>query len=463
MAVEPECAGGGRQYPGSIIANGYIYVIGGHDGTNPVSTVYYAKLNADGSTGAFAATTAITAARYGHTSVTANGYIYVLGGYNSGVQSTVYYAKLNANGTVGSWNTTTALSAARYTHSSVVANGYVYVIGGNDGSVQTNVWYAKLNADGTLGNWNSTTALTEGRFAHSSVVANGYLYVIGGNNGTSDQSTVYYAKIQADGTILGGWYAGGALTVAKAYLSLVVVNGYVYAIGGSAQPYTYYAKLNANGSVGAWTGAANNLPDVRSMHSSVTANGYVYVLGGYDGSNVESTVYYASTSRITLGGSLDLVGLGGQNLAEGGDFSQGSTGGTLTAGNTTIVGSLQVVGQANFGQGVSVLGNFTNFGSALFKNSADSTTAFQVQNSAGTTTLINADTTNLLVTIGTDLKIAKRADSGGTTADWSKVSYGTGTIDSGGTGSIDITYSMTVYNGSLYVGTAKANGAEIYR
>ncbi|MFA6005574.1 MAG: hypothetical protein WC775_03780 [Patescibacteria group bacterium] len=46
---------------------------------------------------------------------------------------------------------------------------------------------------------------------------------------------------------------------------------------------------------------------------------------------------------------------------------------------------------------------------------------------------------------------------------WERVSYGTGTIANGGTANIDRIASMAVYNGYLYVGTYESNSAEIYR
>src|SRR5206468_1361097 len=118
-----------------------------------------------------------------------------------------------------------------------------------------------------------------------------------------------------------------------------------------------------------------------------------------------SSVYYTSTQRILAGGSLDLVGLSGQSL---GDF--GGTGGSLTAGDITAVGNLQVQGQATFAQGVNVAGNLsatggtslqttsiggalTATGAATFQDSSNSTTAFQVQNSTGSN-LITVDTIN---------------------------------------------------------------------
>src|SRR4029078_4258466 len=78
----------------------------------------------------------ITAARRGASSVTANGFIYFLGGTSSqgssgSAQNTIYYAKLNSDGSTGAWTTSgTTLPASLYGHSSFVYNGYLYVIGG---------------------------------------------------------------------------------------------------------------------------------------------------------------------------------------------------------------------------------------------------------------------------------------------------------------------------------------------
>ena len=42
----------------------------------------------------------------------------------------VQYAPINANGSVGAWTATTSFNTARYGHTSVAYNGYLYVIGG---------------------------------------------------------------------------------------------------------------------------------------------------------------------------------------------------------------------------------------------------------------------------------------------------------------------------------------------
>jgi hypothetical protein len=93
---------------------------------------------------------------------------------------------------------------------------------------------------------------------------------------------------------------------------------------------------------------------------------------------------------------LDLVGANNQNLADGG------SGGTLTAGNTDIVGQLNVRGATSLTQGLAVGDALSVKGAALFQNNTDSTTALQIQNSAGTSNLLVADTTNTRIGIGTN-------------------------------------------------------------
>jgi hypothetical protein len=68
---------------------------------------------------------------------------------------------------------------------------------------------------------------------------------------------------------------------------------------------------------------------------------------------------------------------------------QAASPGVSETGNTNISGN-------------SIIGNnLTVGGSALFQNGADSTTAFQIQNAAGTSNLFVADTVNSLIGIGT--------------------------------------------------------------
>ncbi len=240
----------GRRTLTSVVYNGYIYVIGGVSGYGGSGIYYndvqYAAINADGSLGAWSATTSFVTARYGHTSVAINGYLYVLGGFGGAFLNDVQYAPINADGTLGTWSNTNAFSSARGCHVSVIQNGFIYVIGGNGPGFFSDVQYAPINADGTIGAWNTTTSLNTGRYGHTGVAVNGYLFITGGNLATGGSGNdLEYAAFNLDGTI-GTWNSGASFTTGRCYHSGTVYNGYLYisggmnASGGSLSDVQYY-------------------------------------------------------------------------------------------------------------------------------------------------------------------------------------------------------------------------------
>lgn len=389
----------------SVSANGYVYAIGGY-GSAYVNTVYYARLNTNGSVGTWSTNVnALPANISDGMSVTANGYVYHIGGESGGSALTaVYYAKLNADGSTGTWSTNAnTLPAGRKGAGAVVANGYVYIIGGSTGTGVANatntVYSAKINADGSLGAWTSSAnVLPAVRSYGGSIVANGYVYVLAGHNGTTYQTAVYYSRVGANGTV-GAWStAANTIPAGRGYVSVAQANGYAYILGGTnGSSYfnsVYYARLNADGTTGTWVTSTSVLPNGPHYNTSVVVNGYIYVIGGGTSSGYTSTVYYASSSRLKVGGSVDLVGLGGQNMAEGG------TGGSLTAGNGTFVGTLQVQDATTLSGNLTTEKDLRVSGAGVFRNTADSTSAFQVQNAAGSS-IISVDSTTSNVAVGT--------------------------------------------------------------
>ncbi|HET9850234.1 MAG TPA: hypothetical protein VFP35_01235 [Candidatus Saccharimonadales bacterium] len=304
----------------SVVAyNGYLYIIGGSDGTGGTSNdcvstdsgycsgVQYAPINANGTVGAWHYThnstddgTTFVAgfiqARTQQTSVAYNGYLYILGGYPgtngndcSSLCNGVQYAPINANGTVGAWHYThnstddgTTFVAGfiqpRRGHTTVAYNGYLYVIGGSSGATAGNdcasannnycngVQYAPINANGTVGAWHYThngtddgttfvAGFTQARWFHESVAYNGYLYISGGASNASANDC----------------------TTSTVFLC----NG------------VQYAPINANGTIGAWNYTAggsscatwvapcsSSFNTARESHTSVAYNGYLYIIGG---------------------------------------------------------------------------------------------------------------------------------------------------------------------------------------
>jgi hypothetical protein len=126
-----------RDHHTSVVYNGYLYIIGGCGGGGCLTyldDIQHCPINSDGSVGTCVQqTTAFTTARDYHTSVAYNGYLYIIGGFGSpaGNQNDIQRLPINADGSVGATTVqAAAFTTARFGHTSVVYNGYLYVIGG---------------------------------------------------------------------------------------------------------------------------------------------------------------------------------------------------------------------------------------------------------------------------------------------------------------------------------------------
>lgn len=294
-----------RSGNGAVAANGFLYLVGGIDGSGTVvPTVYVAPVNANGTLGTWTTTTPVPTPVRSTRPAFYNGYLYVAGGTNGSANSaTVYYARVNANGTLGNWATTTSLPQAQVSHSTVAYNGRLYIVGGNPGSCISTVRYATINANGTLGGWSTTSALPDARcgIVEAATVSNGRIYVVAGFDNSFPTTSVLYATVNANGT-LGAWQTNATtLATSREYAAVEAANGYLFAIGGQTQPFggvtagVEQAPINANGSVGAFT-AGTSLPGARAYLASELVNGNVYILGGgtaISGGTAQSSVWYA--------------------------------------------------------------------------------------------------------------------------------------------------------------------------
>ena len=182
----------------SIVYNDYVYVMGGFNGS-PLNTVYSAQLN-NGTVGTWATSTNTLPQGLDFASaITYDGYAYIMGGLGSinTYSDNIYSAPLGANGTIGAWSTSpNKLPRALFGHTTVTYNGYTYVMGGYTGGEESDAVYsAPLGANGTIGAWSTTpNKLPRALWAASSVTANGFVYYIGGTSGEFF-SDVYYAEL----------------------------------------------------------------------------------------------------------------------------------------------------------------------------------------------------------------------------------------------------------------------------
>lgn len=357
-----------------VYTNGYAYMVGGATavGTS-LATTSYAKVNANGSLGSWTATANNLSAAVGAQGAVAyNGYIYSIGGILSSgtIVNTVSYSKINADGNNQAWQTTTALPNNRWGGSAVVANGYIYYIGGqltNSTAPLNTVYYAKINGDGTISaTWTAGATLTNIRAFTSVVVVNNTLYVIGGDQGTgatTPQNTVYASVLNPD-TGANAAFTTQTTTGLPSVAGGVAVamNGYIYYYGGdngsSGVTPTYYTKVNSNGTIGNWITSANALPTAATSTQGFTANGYMYIIGGAtDQSDATpvSAAYYSSGPRVSIAGNLDLVGQ--QNVGQ--LNGAGGAGGSIYAGSVYAQGNLDVTGNSLLTGGLGVIGGTT--------------------------------------------------------------------------------------------------------
>ena len=286
--------GTGTYGAGVAVYNNFLYVLGGATGAGNVATVQYAPLNADGTVGSFTSTTSFTTARFGGIAIAYNSYLYLLGG-DSGNGSSgatllndVQYAKINTNGTVGTWTTTTSFTTTRGAQTATLYNGYLYVIGGYNSSLAnlSDVQYAQINANGTVGAWATTASFNTARFGQGAVAYNGYLYSTGGGTGTSARlSDVQYAKIDPAGSPATFSVYSSAYATARKGISVVAYGGYLYVMngeaGGSPSASGFFAPFKSDGTVDTVTGFSSTGGSSNRAYSAAFAyNGYMYVFGG---------------------------------------------------------------------------------------------------------------------------------------------------------------------------------------
>lgn len=345
-------------------AEGYVF-------SSNASTIYSAKIKANGDIGAWQSAGTNASGAYAGSGAYYNGNFYV------GTSNGLYFTQLNSDGTVGTtW--TKANTGTNYIQYPLIANGYVYKTT-VDGSTY---YYAKIAADGTVGTISSASFIYGTLNSHIYLaISNGYAYLIGGsdNSGSgSIRTQSLYAKINSDGTF-GTWNYTTYLSNAT-YGTPVFMNGYVYMLSEKStfgSPYhtnrVLMAPVNSNGTLGSWT-TTTVTPTTRGNIAPVGVNGYIYSLGGVDygcgcGAST-SAIYYGSVSRLRVNANLDLVSLQGVNElnTQSGNYNS-SLGGSITAGNITAAGNLEVFGDASFNQSLSVAGRLKVNGSGVFNGS----------------------------------------------------------------------------------------------
>ncbi|MDB4933656.1 MAG: hypothetical protein JWP87_628 [Labilithrix sp.] len=155
-----------RSRCGLLVAGTNLYVVGGRAPSGITASVETAKLDIGaGTVQAFAAQPPLVNAGADHkvylpSLAAAEGYLFVAGGrtnFGGTPTDVVLSAKINADGTLGAWSNVTNLPKALRDFALVGFKGRLYVAGGVGATTRSDeVFTASIGADGKLGAWDDS-------------------------------------------------------------------------------------------------------------------------------------------------------------------------------------------------------------------------------------------------------------------------------------------------------------------
>ena len=173
----------------SVVFNDRMWVIGGHDDTKPLGTIYSSGDGVDWIEEEFVGS---FGQRYDHTSVVFNDKIWIIGGYDD--RDAYFDDVMSWTGiSQEAWvmvasGVQTPFNGIRG-HSGLVFDDKIWIIGGREisGEYVNTVWYTSNGI-----NWTQAQDLPLGLAYHKSAVFDGKIWVIGGEAESGVSDNIYY-------------------------------------------------------------------------------------------------------------------------------------------------------------------------------------------------------------------------------------------------------------------------------
>jgi hypothetical protein len=324
-----------------VVADNWLYSIGGLHDLASRADVERAPLNASGLVSSFATvpTVAMTIHRLSHNSVVLGRWLYLIGGWNHiiGQVASVERAAINRDGSLASFTPVpgVTLKVPRGDATVAIVGNSLYVIGGFGQSWWLDsVERATINADGSLCDFAIVPGVTlvTSREGPTSAVVGRWLYVLGGRM-SSAFDDVERAAISDDGSLSSFAKVDGVvMKSARVRHSSVVVGDWLYLIGGESNfnPETTAsverASILADGSLSTFDVVSTStwLVNSREWHASTVVGSSVYALGGVsDGYLGVPFVLRDTVERASFSGDGSLSGfaiVAGATLGDGGRY-----------------------------------------------------------------------------------------------------------------------------------------------
>jgi Kelch motif len=291
----------------SVAANGYLVVIGGNHAVGDsgafvnLDEVDVAKLNADGTLGAWQVAGKTPSPVSDCTATASGSTVYLVDGIftDSTDQARVWSAPLSSSGKLGAWKALGALPAnERVLHSEAwVSGGTLFAMVSKlpgDGDVTATI---RASVAHGLGAWSESDWLPGFRGRPEYAFTGKYVYTLGGyesgDAGNPTVADVSGAPVAKDGSV-GAPFSTTALPAPTTFGRVEAVDDYLFLVGGKPDIYApgvarvASARIAADGTLTAWT-AEPSLPEPRTNEAAVVAGDYLYVTGGgSDGPGLDS-------------------------------------------------------------------------------------------------------------------------------------------------------------------------------
>ena len=185
----------------------------------------------------------------------------------------------------GTWTQGLApMPTARRFFSASVVNGKIYAIGGWDGEPISTVEVYDPATD----RWMQKANMLTPRWGPSTSVVNGKIYAIGGDENPSGNGNSPSPMVEEYDPLTDTWTAKTDMPTPRWLLSTSVVEGKIYAIGGSIRGgnpnLTVSTVEEYNPLTDTWT-LKTPMPTRRNSFSTSVVNGDIYTISGYDGAS----------------------------------------------------------------------------------------------------------------------------------------------------------------------------------
>jgi N-acetylneuraminic acid mutarotase len=224
-------------------------------------------------------------ARFWYSCEVVNGKIYVFGGATTN-NSPALASVEEYDPVTDTWTTKTPMPTPRYLTASAVVDGKIYIIGGD--SIFILGWCDVLHTmevyDPSNDTWDTQkTPMPTGRYAASACVVNGVIYVMGGVYMLpGDDVGRLLNVVEAYDPATDTWTTKAPMPTARYALSMPVVNGKIYAMGGSVGGgYGINTVELYDPETDTWTMKAS-MPIVNCYFGTCIVDGIIYTIGGWD-------------------------------------------------------------------------------------------------------------------------------------------------------------------------------------